>query len=46
MVRRPGFNPRSNQTKDSKKWNLMPPCLTLTIIRYESRVNEAIQGTE
>ena len=24
--------------KDSKKWYLMPPCLTLSIIRYGSRV--------
>ena len=24
---------------DSKKWYLMPPCLTLSIIRYGSRVN-------
>ena len=35
---RPGFNPRSSHTKDSKKWYLMPPCLTLSIIRYGSRV--------
>ena len=25
---------------------LMPPCLTLSIIRYGSRVSEAIQGKE
>ena len=31
--RSPGFNPRSSHTKDSKKWYLMPPCLTLSIIR-------------
>ena len=36
--RRPGFNPRSSHTKDSKRWYLMPPCLTLSIIRYGSRV--------
>ena len=27
-----------------KKWYLMSPCLTLSIIRYISRVNEAIKG--
>ena len=36
---RPGFNPRSSHTKDSKKWYLMPPGVTLSIIRYRSRVN-------
>ena len=35
---RPGFNPRSSHTKDLKKWYLIPPCLTLGIIRYASRV--------
>ena len=35
---RPGFNPRSSHIKESKKWYLMPPCLTLSIIRYGSRV--------
>ena len=29
---RPKFNPRSSYTKD-KKCYLMPPCLTLSIIR-------------
>ena len=29
-----------------KKWYLMPPCLTLSIIRYGSRVSGAIQGKE
>ena len=29
-----------------KKWYLMPPCLTLSIIRYGSRVRGAIQGKE
>ena len=29
---------RSSHTKDSKKWYLMPPCLTFSIIRYRSRV--------
>ena len=31
---RPGFNPRSRL----KKWYLIPPCLTLSIIRYRSMV--------
>ena len=29
-----GFNPRSSLANDSKKWFLMPPWLTLGIIRY------------
>ena len=29
-----------------KKWYLMPPCLTHSIIRYGSRVSEAIQEKE
>ena len=37
---RPGLNPRSCHTKDSKKWYLMPPCLALSIIREGSRVVE------
>ena len=37
-LRKPGFNPTSSHTKDLKKWYLMPPCLTLSIIRYGSRV--------
>ena len=40
---RPGFNPRSRHTKD-KKWYLMPPCLTLSIIRYGSRVKLSNPG--
>ena len=44
--RRPGFNPRSSHTKDSKKWYLMPPCLTLSIIRYGSRVKWSNPGKE
>ena len=35
---RPGLNPRSSHAKDLKKWYLIPPCLTLSIIRYVSRV--------
>ena len=34
----PGFNPRSSYTKDLKKWYLMPPCLTLSIMRCGWRV--------
>ena len=45
LARRPEFNPRSSDTKDSKMY-LMSPCLTLSIIRYGSRVSEAIQGKE
>ena len=33
-----GSNPRLSYTKDSKKWYLISPCLTLSIIRYVSRV--------
>ena len=33
------FNPSSSHTKDSKKWYLIPLCLTLSIINYGSRVN-------
>ena len=29
-----------------KKWYLMPPCLTFSIIRYRSRVSGAIRGKE
>ena len=36
--RRPGFIPRSIHTKDLKIRYLIPPCLTLSIIRYVSRV--------
>ena len=31
-IRKPGSNLRSNYTKDSKKWYLIPLCLTLSII--------------
>ena len=41
---RPGFNPRSSHTKDLKRWYLMPPCLTLGIIRYVSRVKWSNPG--
>ena len=43
---KPGFNSMSSNTKDLKKWHLMPPCLKLSIIRYGSRVSGAIQGKE
>ena len=39
-----GFNPRSSHTKDSKKWYLMPPCLTLSILQYISRVKWSNPG--
>ena len=41
---RPRFNPRSSHIKDTKKWYLMPPCLTPSIIRYGSRVKWNILG--
>ena len=30
----------------AQKWYLMPTCLTISIIRYGSRVSGAIQGKE
>ena len=30
----------------TQKWHLMPLCLTLSIIRYGSRVSGVIQGKE
>ena len=36
MARETGVQ-SSSHTKDFKKWYLMPPCLTLSIIRYGSR---------
>ena len=41
---RPGFNSRSSHTKDSKKWYLLPPSLTLSIIRYGSMVKWSNPG--
>ena len=35
---RPGFNLKSSHIKDSKKWYLIPLCLTVGIIRNVSRV--------
>ena len=39
-----GFNPRSSHTKDFKKWYLIPPCLTLSLIWYVSIVKWSNQG--
>ena len=36
----------STHTKRLKRWYLMTPCLTLSIIRYGSRVGGAIQRKE
>ena len=36
--RRPGFNSRSRHTKRLYKWYLIPPCLTLSNIKYLLRV--------
>ena len=33
-----GFNLRLSHTKNSRKWYLMPPCLTLSNKRYGSKV--------
>ena len=41
---RPGFHPRSGHTKDLKKCYLIPPCLTVSIIRYISRVKWSNPG--
>ena len=46
LLRKPGFSLRSSQTKDSKTWYLMPPCLTLSIIRSVSRVKWSNPGKE
>ena len=40
---RSGLNPRSSHAKDSK-WYLMLSCLTLSIIRYVSRVKWSNPG--
>ena len=39
-----GFNSRSSHTKDFKKWYLIPPWLTLSIIRYVLRVKWSNPG--
>ena len=41
-----GFNPWLDHTKDSKKWYLIPPCLTLSNIRYGLSVSGPIKGKE
>ena len=41
---RAGFNPRSSHTEDSKKWYLIFPCLTLSIIKCGSRVKWSNRG--
>ena len=41
---RPGFNPSSSHTKNSKKWYLMLLCLTLSIIRHRSGVKWSNTG--
>ena len=41
---RPGFNPRSSHTKDSKKWYLMTLWWTLSIIKYGTRVKLSTPG--
>ena len=44
---KPEFNPRSSHTKDleeKKKWYLMPPCFTLSIIRQGLRVKWSNPG--
>ena len=44
--RKPLFNSRSQSYQRLKKWYLMPPCLTLNIIRYGSRIkwNNLVKG--
>ena len=41
---RPGFNPRSSLSKGFKNGPLMLPCLTLSHIRYVSRVKWSNPG--
>ena len=45
-LRRPRFSLRSSHTKNSKKkkWYFVPPCLTLSIIKYGSRVKWSNPG--
>ena len=45
FANRLGFNPASNYTKDFK-WYLIPPCQTLSIIRYGSRIKWSNPGKE
>ena len=38
MARKTGVQYQVESYQKLKKWDLMPPCLTLSIIRYGSRV--------
>ena len=44
MARETGIQSLLESNQRYKKWYLMPPCLTLSIIRYESRVKWSEQG--
>ena len=44
LTKRIGWLPMARETKDSKKWYLTPPCLTLSIIRYVLRVKWSNPG--
>ena len=46
MVWETGVQSQVESYQRLQKWYLMSPCLTLSIIRYDSRVSEAIQGKE
>ena len=42
----PDTEVQSHVMPKTQKWYFIPLCLTLSIIRYGSRVNEAIWGKE
>ena len=46
MVQETRVQPQVKSYQNLKKCYLMPPCLTLNIIRYASMVSGAIQGKE
>ena len=46
MVQETGFQSQVKYYQGLKKWYLMPPSLTLSIIRNGSRVSGANQGME
>ena len=46
MVPETGVQSQIELNQRLKKWYLMPPCLTLSIIKYGSRVSGAIHGKE
>ena len=46
MFRETGLQSQAKSHQKLKKWYLMPPCLTLSIIIYGSRVSGEIQGKE